>query len=432
MSETQVSVLPANFKLPAHLMTQDAAAAIAAANAAAGGGIKTGSFTRISIKGGKFHIVKGGETTTIMAPAQPGQPALPQMILETVIVGANPGLSKTFFPGEYQPGDDKEPTCSAADGITPDAHIAAPQHSNCAQCPQNQWGSKISKVSGKEVKACADAKVLALLPADLSGEAMAFNVTPSALGDWGKYVQTLSGRGIPVNAIVTNITFDATASHPKNKFSFNRMLTEAEYAHARLRAMDTDVTTIVAPPRRVALAAPVAAPVTVAPVAPATPPVPAYIPPVPPPAPQQPSVGFGAPAPVVAAPAAPAAPAPVVEVEKPKRAAHKAAPVAVAGDLSHLPPEILATVNLLGVANPASQALLAQYPRPAAPETSPAEGDKPQPSGVVTGPAAAAPVVGGFGVGAASPGAVVSPGASLKDQLAARLLKGQQTAAAAQ
>jgi len=122
----------------------------------------------------------------------------------------------------------------------------------------------------------------------------------------------------------------------------------------------------------------------------------------------------------------------VVEVEKPKRAARKAAPVAVAGDLSHLPPEILATVNLLGVANPASQALLAQYPRPAAPETSPAEGDKPQPSGVVTGPAAAAPVVGGFGVGAASPGAVVSPGASLKDQLAARLLKGQQTAAAAQ
>ena len=249
---TQLQIVPAGFQLPAHLQTAEAVAAIAAYNAAAAGGIKIGGFPRISIKGSKFHIVKGGDTTTIMAPAAPGQPQLPMMILEAVVVSANPQLSKTYYEGDYQPGDDKEPTCSADNGIVPDAHITAPQHSNCAACPKNQWGSKISKMSGKDIKACTDNKRLAILPAaDLKYDALGLNVTPSSLGDWGKYVKALSERNIPVNAIVTNITFDATASHPKLLFSFNRTLTAEEYAILAARAKGDDVKNIVSPVRQV-------------------------------------------------------------------------------------------------------------------------------------------------------------------------------------
>lgn len=434
----QVAIIPANFQLPAYLQTPEATAAIAAYNAAAAGGIKTGGFPRISIKGSKFHIVKGGETTTIMEVAQPGQPALPKMLLEVVVLAANPGLSKTYYEGEYTPGDDREPNCSSDNGITPDSHIAQPQHANCATCPQNQWGSKISKASGKEVKACNDAKRLAVIPAaDLGYEALGFAITPSSLGDWGKYVKALSERGIPVNAIVTNITFDATAAHPKTLFSFNRMLTEAEYAKVIERAGGDDVKDIVTPVRqiRVPQLPPAASTAPAAPAAPAAPlaPPPPVIPvqPVAPQAPAAPTTGFGATAPAVT-PAAvtPAAPAP----EKPKRAPRKqVTPAETVTDISHLPAEVQATVNVLGVNDPIAQALIAKYPKPAAvePAATPVSSTPP----VVPAPAAAAP--GGFGATApAATTPVVTPAAapvggapsSLAAQLAARLAAGQNKA----
>jgi hypothetical protein len=411
---TQVTVVPANFQLPAHLQTAEAAAAIAAYNAAAAGGIKIGGFPRISIKGSKFHVVKGGETTTIMAPAAPGQPPLPMMILESVIVSANPQLSKTYYAGEYQPGDDKEPDCSADNGTVPDSHIVNKQSPTCATCPQNQWGSKISKTTGKDVKACSDTKRLALLPAaDLKFEALGLSIPPASLGDWGKYVKALSERNIPVNAIVTNITFDATASYPKLLFSFNRVLTAVEYATVAERAQGDDVKNIVSPVRQIAL--PQLAVPTPAPAAPPH----TQVPPPPPPAPPAAPMGFGAPP--AAPPAAPAAPVPTPTPEKPKRAPRKAA---VQQDLAldplaHLPPEVQATVRTLGLEDPLAQALIAKYSKSAQPvaaqDTSPvAPTEKPVP--------AAAPVT-GFGGAPVTP--VVTPsttgGLSLKDQLAARL-----------
>lgn len=267
---TAVSVIPVGMALPAHLMTADAAEQIAAANAAAAGGIKAGGFPRISIKGGKFHEVEGGETRTYFHPQQPGQPLLPMMCLEVAILNANQNLTKTFYEGEYKEGDDKEPTCSSDNGKTPDSHITAPQHANCAECPMNQWGSRISKVSGKDTKACSDNKRLAVLPAgDLSYKALGLSITPSSLSDWGKYVKALTERNIPVNAVATNLTFDASAAHPKVQFSYSRFLTEAEYAKVKERMVGDDVKTIIAPTRTIAIK-PAATTTTQAPVLAAT------------------------------------------------------------------------------------------------------------------------------------------------------------------
>jgi hypothetical protein len=336
------------------------------------------------------------------------------MILESVIVSANPQLSKTYYAGEYQPGDDKEPDCSADNGTVPDSHIVNKQSPTCATCQQNQWGSKISKTTGKDVKACSDTKRLALLPAaDLKFEALGLSIPPASLGDWGKYVKALSERNIPVNAIVTNITFDATASYPKLLFSFNRVLTAVEYATVAERAQGDDVKNIVSPVRQIAL--PQLAVPTPAPAAPPH----TQVPPPPPPAPPAAPMGFGAPP--AAPPAAPAAPVPTPTPEKPKRAPRKAA---VQQDLAldplaHLPPEVQATVRTLGLEDPLAQALIAKYSKSAQPvaaqDTSPvAPTEKPVP--------AAAPVT---GFGGAPVTLVVTPsttgGLSLKDQLAARL-----------
>ena len=388
---TQLSVIPQGTQLPAHLQGPDAAAAIAAANSAASGGIKTGGFPRISIKGGKFHEKDGGETKTYFMPALPGQPALPMMCLEAVVVAANPALTKLYYPGTYTEGDDKEPACSSSNGVTPDPHIAAPQNSVCATCPQNQWGSKVSAMSGKDIKACDDNKNLAVLPVgDLAYKALGLTITKAALTDWGKYVKTLSERGIPVDSIVTNLTFDATASFPKLQFAYNRFLTAEEYAKVKERQQGDDVKLIVAQSRA-------AAPLALAAPAPAAPPIPAsHVPPVqpttPPPAPVQTGVvfpptaaSFGAvpqPAaaqttgnPVIQTPA-PSTPA-ATPTESPKRkrrtraemeADAKAAtnPDKVSGfdPLAHLDAATRATIAVVGIDSVAGKAILAAFPPP--------------------------------------------------------------------
>ena len=68
-------------------------------------------------------------------------------------------------------------------------------------------------------------------------------------------MSALSERGYPVAGIVTNITFDATATGVLT-FSFNRFLTPAEYVQAQERAKGSDVKEIVNPVRTIALPAP--------------------------------------------------------------------------------------------------------------------------------------------------------------------------------
>ena len=399
MAGNQMAVVPQGLQLPAHLQGGDVAAQIAAYNAAAAGGIKIGGFPRISIKGSKFHEVSGGESVTLMQAGS--NPPVPLMLLEAVVVSANPNLTKAYFEGEYTPGDDREPVCSSDDGTVPDVHIGQnegtkKQSDACATCPKNQWGSKISRISGKEVKACTDNKRLVLLPAaDLGYKALALNVTPAALGEWGAYVKALSGRGVPVNSVVTNITFDNNASFPKLLFSFGRFLSAEDFERVKQRAESDDVKAIVhiqRAPQAAKPAAPIQAPAPVA----------------------------SAPAPTVTAPltvsgfgAAAPAPAPAPAPEAPKRSPRKpkapeAGPVDTS-DISHLPLAIQAAVQAVGADTPAGLAIIMQYPKPA-----PAPVQEPTPAPATTGFGAATPAV-------PAPTAAGSVGESLRAILAKKL-----------
>lgn len=428
MSTQLVVAVPQSLALPAHLMTPEAAQQIAAANAAAAGGIKTGGFPKISIEGGKFHevdsSVDGGSLRTYMVPAASGQPPLPMMCLEAVVIAANPALVKTFYVKKWQKGDADAPDCKSSNGVTPDADIAAPQSSVCATCPQNQWGSRISEATGKEVKACTDSKQMVVLPgSDLTYKALGLAVTPAALGDWGKYVKALSDRNIPVNSVVTNVTFDHTASFPKLQFAYNRFLTADEYAQAVKRADGDDVKLIVSPTRRTAaLPAPAAAPALAAPI-----PVQPTLPPVAPP-----------PAPFIPPPAPPPAPIPMQVAGFGAVAPPPSAPPTVDPFGGH-PPHVATAVNacgglgtqagldmykaLTGAAlsppNPATPAPATEPPKRhrrtraqiaadeaaknvAAQPTAPNGGDNPAPEGVVL-PAAVAPPTPAAGFGATQP-----------------------------
>jgi len=437
---TAIQVVPSNLALPAHLQSPDIIAQIAAANAAAAGGVRSGGFPTISIKANRFSIRDGDEVTPLMSPpAAPGQPALPMGCLEVVVVDANPALSHTYYEGEWVEGENKEPNCRSSNGITPDADVAVKEAAVCATCPKYAWGSAISKLSGKPIRACHDSKQLAVIPAgDLTYKMLGLQIKAGSLKNWGQYIQALSGRGYGVSTLVTNVTFDQT-SNGVLQFTFNRFLTEPEFNKVNERAKGDDVRLIVAQSRALAptvslpppaAALPTVAPVYLAPVAPPAPPVvPPYTPPTPPAPPPAPvgfGTGFGA---VAAAPVAPVAPTPPAEPAKRSRrtraemdAAKAPAP---AGDLSHIPEAIRVTIAAVGVNSPAGQALIAAYPAPSQPA---APVQPVAPSVADTAPVAsvaAAPTVGFSAAPPAAPQAptaqIVAAGASLADKLRAKL-----------
>lgn len=203
--------------------------------AAAHGAGGTAAPNRISIKQGKFRLVVNGQETQVLH-----NPAL-----NVIVLRVNDGVTKTYFAKEYNPNEDAErPDCSSDDGVAPRADSPAPQCANCAQCPQNQFGSKINRHTGAKVKACSDTKRFAIVPeSQPGGDPYQVSVPPASLKDFGAYLRQLASlpQAVPYNAVVTEISFDMNADHPKLLFRPVRYLTDAEYATVQARYNDDHV-----------------------------------------------------------------------------------------------------------------------------------------------------------------------------------------------
>src|SRR5690606_25144461 len=114
-------------------------------NAAVLGGIESGGggAPRISQKGGKVWIYdnKAEEPRQLITWEDPQTKAqLPAMMLQVVVVGANPNKTKAYYEGPYVDGEDREPDCQSSDGIVPDERVENPVSNACATCPMNRWG----------------------------------------------------------------------------------------------------------------------------------------------------------------------------------------------------------------------------------------------------------------------------------------------------
>jgi len=227
----QVQVIP-QFNLPAEFAEQfsDLGADDLSSGVSAG-------FPVMSIRGAKWRISAGGEETPIyingtndLAPS-----------VKVVLLRANQNLAKTFYAGQYVEGSDTPPDCSSNDGIRPAADSPHPQCDNCAACPNNQWGSKISP-SGAKIKACADVRRMAILPADdLEYSPILLRVPGASLGDLAAYGKALKQRGIPYAAVVTKLSFDPDASYPKILFAFERVLSPDEMAQVAAKMADPSI-----------------------------------------------------------------------------------------------------------------------------------------------------------------------------------------------
>lgn len=223
---SNITVIP-QINLPANLMAQFAAFTGADDLDA---GVSAG-FPVMSLRGAKWRIVEGGEEHPIYMP---GTKDLAPSI-KVVILRANSALSKTFYAGAFVEGSDAKPDCSSNDGVVPAPDSPKPQCNTCAACPQNVWGSKISP-SGAKIKACADVRRLAILPADdMDYSPILLRIPGASLADLAAYGKALKQRGIPYAAVVTKLSFDPDASYPKVLFQFERVLTAEEMAHVAAR-----------------------------------------------------------------------------------------------------------------------------------------------------------------------------------------------------
>jgi hypothetical protein len=213
------NIIPANFKIPAHLAAKVGQPSTLSHSIAAG--ISSGqSFPRISLKGSRFRIVEDGTETVLDTTS-----------LDIVIVGANPKLSKTFYDKSWdKDAEATAPDCYSLDGVKPHPESEAPQNDVCASCPHSAWGSKTGP-QGQQLKACTDQKRLAIVAADdPEGPVYLLQVTPAALKGLNSYHKELSVRGIPAEVVKTKISFDTDASFPKLKFGFGGFLDEDTYA----------------------------------------------------------------------------------------------------------------------------------------------------------------------------------------------------------
>ena len=194
------------------------------AKALTGGGVS--GVKRISIKGGVFRLVAGGKEVA----------SIDDRHLDVIIVKAAPKVSRIFYAKSYDGDNITGPDCWSNDGEKPDASIKTPQHSICANCPQNIAGS-----GQGNSRACRFQQRLAVVLAnDPAGDVL--QLTLPATSIFGKeegdkrplqaYARYLAVQSPPVNPeqIVTQMRFDTKAESPKLFFKPVRWVTDEEYA----------------------------------------------------------------------------------------------------------------------------------------------------------------------------------------------------------
>jgi hypothetical protein len=154
--------------------------------------------------------------------------------LDVVIVNAAPKVSRTYYVGAYDEGKATAPNCWSQDGDKPDASIKQPQHTNCANCPQNAKGS-----GQGDSRACRFSQRLAVVLAnDVEGDVMQLSLAATSIfgkadGDnrpLQEYARWLTAQGIDPTMLITRLKFDTKAPVPKLFFKPMRWLTDDEFA----------------------------------------------------------------------------------------------------------------------------------------------------------------------------------------------------------
>ena len=228
------------------------------------GNLGAGSPPFLSIMGNRFTLIDAaGEEI----PVSTYDPKIGPYV-DCVVIDALERTSKIFYDKPFDPGATQyePPACFSDNGVAPSRNATKPQSPTCAACPQAAWGSKVSAVSGKGVKACSDIQKIAIL---ITGFEMPFlcRVPPNSRTNFRGYVNKFVGQQVDVCDVVTRITFepggigtlhfDAVGFIDEASFGQREKLSAAHATDAMIGRTDM--------PIQGAIAAPAAAPALAAP-----------------------------------------------------------------------------------------------------------------------------------------------------------------------
>jgi hypothetical protein len=172
------------------------------------GGSGGGGARRISLRGGRFREMVGGEQVNVKSDG----------FLNLIVINAAK-LSRTYYAGQYDPENPSAPTCWSADTQAPASEVPADQRqaSRCMDCPQNIKGSGQGESRVYQLQ----------LPAtSIFGDAKDGKMGMQA------YAKYLKAHKTPSIAVVTQAYFDENSDTPKLYFKAVRPLSEEELQQA--------------------------------------------------------------------------------------------------------------------------------------------------------------------------------------------------------
>ena len=185
-----------------------------------------GSVPRISIKGGRFREIVGGEQVRVNSSGS----------MDVVILRIS-GINRTYFEGAYDPEKSTPPACWSTNQETPSADVPEEtrQAPSCRDCPMNIRGSGTG-----DSRACRYSIRTAICLAGNLDTVYQFQIPATSIfgeakgGDMAiqAYARYLKANGLAMAALVTKMTFDIDSETPKLYFSPVRPLTEEELEQA--------------------------------------------------------------------------------------------------------------------------------------------------------------------------------------------------------
>ena len=238
------------------------------------------SIPRVSMRGKKFRFMEGGEEVQAFSDR-----------VKLVVFGVEPDANrfiKTFYKDAYAgAGANSPPDCSSDDGVVPSGWVQNPQHSNCAECPKNRFGSATSR-QGKPSKACRDSKRLWVgkyddVVADTDKCTLyAMGVPVTSLKSLAEFGREMKRMNVPISSAIIEVIMDDDSEFPQISFQCVGFLDQAQGTKAIARGEKAEwrlgqVTrqAISGPVPNVALPGQPAPQATAAPAAPAAPATPA-------------------------------------------------------------------------------------------------------------------------------------------------------------
>jgi hypothetical protein len=194
-----------DLQLPAHLLNR-ASRNLAGQLAAS---LPTGSVPYVSIKGSRFTLFDAAGNERQVGAMSPDV----GLYLDLCIVDSNPHISKVYYSKAFDPNiEGQAPDCFSDNGVGASAQAQSPQSLSCKTCRHNEWGSEVSRQTGKPVKACNDVQKVAVVVPGFKDNVFLLRIPPVSLKWLGKYIQEISsisagGRKVDISDLITRVYF---------------------------------------------------------------------------------------------------------------------------------------------------------------------------------------------------------------------------------